>query len=152
MQKAHLFNKNEDTDKHKRPFICYLRLNHPRQLQINHNITGRKQEHSICNCLSKSTCHCAPNQIFDAKSAHLFLGIGYGQLIIKLYDFVYIVIQAWALLYLIFSFSAQLPWAHCGNSWNTGKAEMCSDLHVSLRVGVGPSAVNIDSAAGRAKQ
>jgi SNF family Na+-dependent transporter len=74
-----------------------------------------------------SLCHCAPKQIFDVKSAHLFLGIGYGQLIIKLYDFVYIVIQAWALLYLIFSFSAQLPWAHCGNSWNTGKAEMCSD-------------------------
>uniref|UniRef100_A0A8C5AKH2 Transporter n=1 Tax=Gadus morhua TaxID=8049 RepID=A0A8C5AKH2_GADMO len=62
------------------------------------------------------------------KLCPLAQGIGYGQLIIKLYDFVYIVIQAWALLYLIFSFSAQLPWAHCGNSWNT---ENCVDLQYS---------------------
>ncbi|XP_041796659.1 sodium- and chloride-dependent GABA transporter 2-like [Chelmon rostratus] len=31
----------------------------------------------------------------------------------------YIIILAWALLYLIFSFSAQLPWASCNNYWNT---------------------------------
>uniref|UniRef100_A0A3B4ANK0 Uncharacterized protein n=1 Tax=Periophthalmus magnuspinnatus TaxID=409849 RepID=A0A3B4ANK0_9GOBI len=32
----------------------------------------------------------------------------------------YIIILAWALLYLIFSFSSQLPWASCQNYWNTG--------------------------------
>uniref|UniRef100_A0AAV2J4E0 Uncharacterized protein n=1 Tax=Knipowitschia caucasica TaxID=637954 RepID=A0AAV2J4E0_KNICA len=31
----------------------------------------------------------------------------------------YIIILAWALLYLIFSFSSQLPWASCQNYWNT---------------------------------
>lgn len=32
----------------------------------------------------------------------------------------YIVILAWAFLYLFFSFNSELPWASCRNSWNTG--------------------------------
>lgn len=40
----------------------------------------------------------------------------------KLYDFSYILIQVWALFYLVFSFSSQLPWVSCENTWNTGKA------------------------------
>ncbi|KAM3603750.1 uncharacterized protein V6R79_001465 [Siganus canaliculatus] len=47
------------------------------------------------------------------------IGIGYGNLIIKLYDFSYIMIQVWALFYLMFSFRSQLPWATCDNTWNT---------------------------------
>ncbi|KAL0973415.1 hypothetical protein UPYG_G00203280 [Umbra pygmaea] len=31
----------------------------------------------------------------------------------------YIIILAWALFYLVFSFSSQLPWASCTNPWNT---------------------------------
>ncbi|XP_056334167.1 sodium- and chloride-dependent GABA transporter 2-like isoform X2 [Danio aesculapii] len=31
----------------------------------------------------------------------------------------YIIILAWALFYLIYSFSSQLPWASCDNTWNT---------------------------------
>ncbi|RXN37702.1 sodium- and chloride-dependent GABA transporter 2-like protein [Labeo rohita] len=47
-------------------------------------------------------------------------GIGYaGQLIILYSCMCYIIILAWALFYLIFSFSSQLPWASCDNSWNT---------------------------------
>lgn len=38
----------------------------------------------------------------------------------KMYDFGYTVIEAWALLYLGFSVSPQLPWATCNNTWNTG--------------------------------
>lgn len=48
-------------------------------------------------------------------------GIGYGQAVVKLYDFSFIIIEAWALFYLVFSFSAQAPWATCENSWNTGQ-------------------------------
>ncbi|XP_068190460.1 sodium- and chloride-dependent GABA transporter 3-like [Antennarius striatus] len=36
-----------------------------------------------------------------------------------MFDLSFIIIQAWALFYLIFSFSSQLPWASCENSWNT---------------------------------
>ncbi|XP_044075305.1 sodium- and chloride-dependent betaine transporter-like isoform X2 [Siniperca chuatsi] len=53
------------------------------------------------------------------KLCPLAQGIGYGNIIIKLYDFSYIIIQAWALFYLVFSFSSQLPWASCENTWNT---------------------------------
>ncbi|XP_034556688.1 sodium- and chloride-dependent GABA transporter 2-like [Notolabrus celidotus] len=31
----------------------------------------------------------------------------------------YIIILSWALLFLVFSFSPQLPWASCNNYWNT---------------------------------
>ncbi|CAM4577605.1 unnamed protein product [Leuciscus chuanchicus] len=47
-------------------------------------------------------------------------GIGYaGQLILLYSCMSYIIILAWALFYLFFSFSAQLPWASCDNTWNT---------------------------------
>ncbi|XP_070774797.1 sodium- and chloride-dependent GABA transporter 3-like [Enoplosus armatus] len=54
-----------------------------------------------------------------SKICPLAQGIGYGNIIIKLYDFCYIMIQVWALLYLVFSFRSQLPWATCENTWNT---------------------------------
>lgn len=33
----------------------------------------------------------------------------------------YIIVIAWAFFYLFSSFSAELPWATCGNYWNTGR-------------------------------
>ncbi|KAA0714550.1 Sodium- and chloride-dependent GABA transporter 2 [Triplophysa tibetana] len=47
-------------------------------------------------------------------------GIGYaGQMILLYSCMYYIIILAWALLYLVFSFSPELPWASCDNTWNT---------------------------------
>uniref|UniRef100_A0A671QH30 Transporter n=1 Tax=Sinocyclocheilus anshuiensis TaxID=1608454 RepID=A0A671QH30_9TELE len=47
-------------------------------------------------------------------------GIGYaGQLIILYSCMYYIIILAWALFYFISSFSSQLPWDSCDNTWNT---------------------------------
>ncbi|KAM8849974.1 sodium- and chloride-dependent betaine transporter-like isoform 2-T2 [Spinachia spinachia] len=53
------------------------------------------------------------------KLCPLAQGIGYGQAVVKLYDFSFIIIETWALFYLVFSFSAQMPWATCDNWWNT---------------------------------
>uniref|UniRef100_A0A8C5HM01 Transporter n=1 Tax=Gouania willdenowi TaxID=441366 RepID=A0A8C5HM01_GOUWI len=51
----------------------------------------------------------------------LFEGIGYGSQVVVLYSSIYyIIILAWAFLYLFSSFNAELPWANCRNSWNTG--------------------------------
>lgn len=51
----------------------------------------------------------------------LFSGIGYATQIVIAYAAVsYIVIQAWAFFYLFSSFTAEVPWASCQNSWNTG--------------------------------
>ncbi|MBN3289131.1 S6A13 protein, partial [Polypterus senegalus] len=50
----------------------------------------------------------------------LFEGIGYaGQLIVFYSSIYYIVILAWALFYLLYSFRAELPWNTCNNTWNT---------------------------------
>uniref|UniRef100_A0A667Z9C0 Si:ch211-132b12.2 n=1 Tax=Myripristis murdjan TaxID=586833 RepID=A0A667Z9C0_9TELE len=43
----------------------------------------------------------------------------------------YILVLAWALLYLGFSFSPQLPWASCSNSWNTGQIHGSFQLHLN---------------------
>ncbi|KAG7470658.1 hypothetical protein MATL_G00116050 [Megalops atlanticus] len=54
------------------------------------------------------------------KLCPLAEGIGYaGQLILLYTCMSYIIILAWGLFYLVFSFSAQLPWASCTNTWNT---------------------------------
>ncbi|KAG5284400.1 hypothetical protein AALO_G00026300 [Alosa alosa] len=54
------------------------------------------------------------------KICPLFQGVGYAShLIIGFSATSYIVILAWALFYLFSSFSAELPWTNCDNSWNT---------------------------------
>ncbi|KAL6116420.1 kcnj1 [Pungitius sinensis] len=54
------------------------------------------------------------------KVCPLAEGIGYaGQLILLYSCMTYILILAWALFYLVLSFSPQLPWSSCDNHWNT---------------------------------
>ncbi|KAL3058718.1 hypothetical protein OYC64_010801 [Pagothenia borchgrevinki] len=54
------------------------------------------------------------------KICPLFEGLGYGSQVVVLYGGVYyIIILAWAFLYLFSSFTSELPWASCQNSWNT---------------------------------
>ncbi|XP_029309657.1 sodium- and chloride-dependent GABA transporter 2-like [Cottoperca gobio] len=59
------------------------------------------------------------------KICPLFEGLGYGGQVLMLYTVMYyIVILAWAFLYLFSSFHTVLPWASCNNIWNT---ENCVD-------------------------
>ncbi|XP_068195959.1 sodium- and chloride-dependent GABA transporter 3-like [Antennarius striatus] len=53
------------------------------------------------------------------KLCPLATGIGCGYLVMKFYDLSYILIEAWAIFYLVFSFRTQIPWATCNNTWNT---------------------------------
>ncbi|EEC16058.1 norepinephrine/norepinephrine transporter, putative, partial [Ixodes scapularis] len=58
--------------------------------------------------------------------------VGYTVVMIAFYvDFYYNVIIAWALYYLVASFSSELPWTHCNNSWNT---EHCLELAFGQRL------------------
>ncbi|XP_056109764.1 solute carrier family 6 member 22, tandem duplicate 2 [Rhinichthys klamathensis goyatoka] len=63
------------------------------------------------------------------KICPLFEGLGYGSQVVVLYTGVYyIIILAWAFLYLFSSFSSELPWASCKNYWNT---ENCKEFSKS---------------------
>ncbi|KAM9812598.1 sodium- and chloride-dependent GABA transporter 2-like [Syngnathus typhle] len=62
------------------------------------------------------------------KLCPLAEGIGYGGQLILLYSGVtYMIILAWALLYLVFSFNSLLPWSTCDNYWNTAD---CVDVTI----------------------
>ncbi|XP_061659018.1 sodium- and chloride-dependent GABA transporter 2-like [Syngnathoides biaculeatus] len=63
------------------------------------------------------------------KFCPLFQGIGYAShLIIAFGASSYITIIAWAFFYLFYSFSVDLPWATCGNDWNT---DSCMEFRVA---------------------
>uniref|UniRef100_A0A3B3D6U9 Transporter n=1 Tax=Oryzias melastigma TaxID=30732 RepID=A0A3B3D6U9_ORYME len=62
----------------------------------------------------------------------IFGGLGYASQVMILHGCVYyIVILAWALFYLSYSFQAELPWSHCNNSWNTNSCVLFQHLNQS---------------------
>ncbi|XP_065704397.1 sodium-dependent noradrenaline transporter-like isoform X1 [Patagioenas fasciata] len=59
------------------------------------------------------------------KICPVFKGVGYAVILIALYvGFYYNVIIAWSLYYLFSSFTFELPWTNCDNSWNSAN---CTD-------------------------
>jgi SNF family Na+-dependent transporter len=55
----------------------------------------------------------------------MVLGVGFGMVIISgIVCIYYNVIIAWTLYYFVQSFTWDLPWSHCNNTWNT---EHCVD-------------------------
>ncbi|XP_074535576.1 sodium- and chloride-dependent GABA transporter 2-like [Halichoeres trimaculatus] len=79
------------------------------------------------------------------KLCPLAEGIGYGGQLILLYScMTYIIILAWALLFLVFSFSAELPWASCNNYWNT---DYCVDFSTHNNTNEWTNRTNLTSAA-----
>lgn len=76
--------------------------------------------HPIMSCYYPVCCAAVCINDSD-QMLSLSSGIGYATQIVIAYAAVsYIVIQAWAFFYLFSSFTAELPWASCKNSWNTG--------------------------------
>lgn len=54
------------------------------------------------------------------KICPVLKGVGFTVILISLYvGFFYNVIIAWALHYFFSSFTMELPWTHCNNSWNS---------------------------------
>ncbi|XP_034743592.1 sodium- and chloride-dependent GABA transporter 3-like isoform X2 [Etheostoma cragini] len=78
------------------------------------------------------------------KVCPLAQGIGFGQLTITLCGFIYILIEAWALFYLVFSFRSKLPWVSCDNTWNTAN---CRGLQTLPSSNVTANLTNTTSAA-----
>uniref|UniRef100_A0A3Q3QI80 Transporter n=1 Tax=Monopterus albus TaxID=43700 RepID=A0A3Q3QI80_MONAL len=62
------------------------------------------------------------------KISPLFEGLGYGtQVIVTLLNFYYIIVLAWGIFYLAFSFSQDLAWSSCNNTWNTDELLIYND-------------------------
>ncbi|XP_023313152.1 sodium-dependent noradrenaline transporter-like [Anoplophora glabripennis] len=68
----------------------------------------------------------------------LFKGVGFCAVLVAFYvSFYYNVILAWALYFLASSISAELPWMHCNNTWNTEKCwESMGSNGSSLRLNI----------------
>lgn len=50
----------------------------------------------------------------------IFRGIGYASAVMDFFCFLfYVILMAWSIYYLLFSFNSILPWENCNNSWNT---------------------------------
>uniref|UniRef100_A0A669DSQ8 Transporter n=2 Tax=Oreochromis niloticus TaxID=8128 RepID=A0A669DSQ8_ORENI len=67
------------------------------------------------------------------KVCPLFEGMGYASQMILFYGGIsYIVILAWAFLYLFSSFSGELPWATCNNTWNTNRCVVINNYNATV--------------------
>ncbi|CAN9505925.1 unnamed protein product [Ophioblennius macclurei] len=62
-------------------------------------------------------------------------GAGYSIIMIQLYSRTYIIVLAWALLYLIYCFRDPLPWATCNNPWNTDKCVDVTSINTTVHGG-----------------
>ena len=63
------------------------------------------------------------------KICPIFKGVGYAAAIMAFWlNTFYIVVLAWAIFYLWHSFSYELPWATCGNWWNTDRCTSSYNL------------------------
>ncbi|ELT99233.1 hypothetical protein CAPTEDRAFT_119450 [Capitella teleta] len=70
----------------------------------------------------------------------LFQGVGFAcTVIVFLVNCYYNVILAWALFYLFASFTSELPWDSCDNSWNTYN---CTKVRNSNLTGINTTLVN----------
>ncbi|CAH1801941.1 unnamed protein product [Owenia fusiformis] len=59
----------------------------------------------------------------------MFKGVGYGICVIATFvGMYYNTIIAWSMYYLFASFRLEVPWASCGNAWNTENCTALSDL------------------------
>ncbi|XP_073171761.1 sodium-dependent serotonin transporter isoform X2 [Lepidochelys kempii] len=74
------------------------------------------------------------------KICPIFKGIGFTICIIALYIASYYnTIMAWALYYLISSFTVELPWISCKNAWNTGN---CTNYFINASITWTPHSIS----------
>jgi len=75
------------------------------------------------------------------KICPLFQGIGYGMCILSLYIGTYYnIILSWAFFYIFSSFSTSLPWASCGNWWNSEACRRVDSTNCTAHFGLMTSA------------
>uniref|UniRef100_A0AAQ4Q1C9 Transporter n=1 Tax=Gasterosteus aculeatus aculeatus TaxID=481459 RepID=A0AAQ4Q1C9_GASAC len=74
------------------------------------------------------------------KISPLFEGLGYGtQVIVALLNFYYIIVLAWGIFYLSYSFSWDLAWSSCNNTWNTENCVGLQRRNTSIGLTINPN-------------
>uniref|UniRef100_A0A3P9P3F8 Sodium-dependent dopamine transporter n=1 Tax=Poecilia reticulata TaxID=8081 RepID=A0A3P9P3F8_POERE len=99
------------------PYLCYK------------NGGGEEKKAKGCLCL----IYGVPWIYFVMSIILSPAGVGFTVILISLYvGFYYNVIISWALFYLFSSFTRELPWVHCNNTWNSPN---CSDWADNSSIG-----------------
>ncbi|XP_005105728.1 sodium- and chloride-dependent betaine transporter isoform X2 [Aplysia californica] len=76
------------------------------------------------------------SSMFVWRMCPLFKGVGYGMVIVSGMACIYYnAVLSWVIYYLVNSFYSELPWAHCGNWWNTPTCVDSSGANSSLSSG-----------------
>uniref|UniRef100_A0A4W3GWN9 Sodium- and chloride-dependent GABA transporter 3-like n=1 Tax=Callorhinchus milii TaxID=7868 RepID=A0A4W3GWN9_CALMI len=77
----------------------------------------------------------APNPALPGSTLSLSLspaGIGYATQVIEAHvNIYYIIVLAWAIFYLLNSFTSELPWASCDHHWNTKNCVEFQKLNIT---------------------
>ena len=74
---------------------------------------------------------CSPTTIWSISP--IFKGVGFAMVIIcGIVCIYYNIIIAWTLYYLFRSFTTELPWATCGNAWNTPRCVLANNDNATL--------------------
>lgn len=75
---------------------------------------------SLCNSVISLSPFRENSPFFLQVTEFLQTGLGFASMVIVFYcNTYYIMVLAWGFYYLVKSFTATLPWATCGNPWNS---------------------------------
>ena len=70
---------------------------------------------------------------FHIESFYFIPGVGYGMVIVSAMACIYYnTVLSWVIYFLYNSFSAELPWAHCGHWWNTPTCIESKDINATI--------------------
>ncbi len=63
----------------------------------------------------------------------MITGVGVAMVMLSLFlSSYYSVVMGWAMLYLGSSFTQDLPWTHCNNTWNTDNCRLGIRFHIRI--------------------
>lgn len=111
-------------------FLHLKTTNEKRQVMSAPNQNEWRTVCFLTYCYIYLTVAAAANTVFASNHVlifclYLFPGMGYASQLILFYGCIsYVVILAWAFHYLFSSFSWDLPWSTCNNTWNTGSVRV----------------------------
>ena len=89
------------------------------------------------SCQTAASVHLYYQLHILTKSRTLSPGIGYAMFMLSMYIGTYYnIILSWAFFYIFSSFTTSLPWASCGNWWNTAACTKFDSTNCTAHHGI----------------